>query len=519
MPEQCRCPYCMETLTMQDVKYYVRIEKKPVSPKLKAFLTPENMRLEENPFYRFWIAYSRKIEPDILDKRIVKSREEIEKAQAVFASDADRFSRGEDQEAFALETDDSGMLRPGQGAAKRLDNTDDSSRIICEIRKEQKGQEPPKYIIREDGQRVALTKIVCPECYNVLPEEIFELPLIKIALAANKFGGKTCMALSLFRTLNNPISGGLNSHVERMDFVSMLEANRGMDDEFSEMLKEFREDNICPEPTGQRFIPPVFLKLTWRGRQEKEAIVGIYDAAGEILTGSIRDSELVYYMSYMDGIIYMIEPDKTGIRAGLSNRFLFIKNNDSDLFYQNARLLEPEEQMAVQSEDSRRITLEEIMEKQSRGGMYSVKDNASMEVLTALRGYVDDDRLREMHVALTISKCDELRGNHEIDEYNHGNLLFMDERKMDPNMNSMRDEQLLRLFSDKVFNLKFFENVFKSYSLHMIAALGCPTEVPKEEEQTRLVKPRLKGDFAPIRVEEPLLKLISIYAEEHGWNE
>lgn len=368
-----------------------------------------------------------------------------------------------------------------------------------------------------------MTKIVCPECYNVLPEEIFELPLIKIALAAGKFGGKTCLALSWFRTLNNPNGGGLNSHAGQMDFVSMLEANRGMDDEFSEMLKEFREKDICPAPTNEQFIPPVFLKLNWRGRQKKEAIVGIYDAAGETLTGSLRDDELVSYMSHMDGIIYMIEPSKTGIQAGLTKKYLFITNNDTEKFYKNARLLRPEEQRAVQAdEDFRRITLGEIMAQQGEDGLSAVRDNSSMEVLTALRGYVEDAKLKQMHVALAISKCDELRGNQEIAEYNHGNLLFMDEQKMDPNMNSMREEQLDKLFREKVFNLQFFENVFKSYSLHMMAALGCPTEAPErnaEDRKMSLEKPKLKGDFAPIRVEEPLLKLISIYAEEHGWNE
>ena len=530
MPEECICPYCMEPLDRQKIKFYLKQEKEPISSKLEAFLKPERIRQEENPFYRFWNSYGRKIDAKTLETRIVKSREEMDKAQAFFAADADKISRRAGQEeAFSL-PDETEMIQPGQSAGKRLDGEDASSQIICEIKREQMADGVPKYTIREDGQRIALTKVVCPECYNVLPEEIFRLPLIKIALAANKFGGKTCMALSLFRTLNSPDRVGLNSHNELMDFVSMLEANRGMDDEFGEMLKEFREKNICPEPTGQRFIPPVFLKLHWRGKREKEAIVGIYDAAGEILTGSIRDSELVYYMSYMDGIIYMIEPDKTGIRAGLTSKYLFF-GDDSEPFYKNARLLEPGEQMAVQSEDSRRVTLEAVMEQQSRdpedGGMSAVRKNASLEVQTALRSYVDDDRLKEMHVALTISKCDELKGNKEIEEYNSGGLLFRDEREMDPDLDSMREDQLFRLFNEKVFNLQFFENVFKSYSLHMIAALGCPTEVPKKDGQetsgemrgTQLIKPRLKGDFSPIRVEEPLLKLISIYAEEHGWNE
>ena len=82
------------------------------------------------------------------------------------------------------------------------------------------------------GQRIAITYPVCPSCYNRIPEEIFELPLIKIALAASKSGGKTCMALSWFRTLNDARGKGLNSHVSQMDFISMLQDHLGMEDDF-----------------------------------------------------------------------------------------------------------------------------------------------------------------------------------------------------------------------------------------------------------------------------------------------
>lgn len=513
-----KCPYCMEDIDICNLKFYIRVEKTPVSPTLRAFLTPEKRRQEDDPFYRFWVAYGKKMNPDEINKRIVKTYDEMEKAQADFAARAELLRQKPGVQSASDEL--SGALLPGQGASRNLDHLEDESAAVCEIEKKQEGNDPPKFIIREDGLRIAMTKIACPRCCNVLPEEIFSLPMIKIALAANKFGGKTCLALSWFRSLDDPTGGGLNSHVERMDFISMLEAGRGMDDEFGEMLNEFTNNDICPRGTNKQFVPPIFLKLVYRSRQKREAIVGIYDAAGEIITDSLKDDELVSYMSFMDGIIYMIEPSKTGIRTDLESEHLFV-NNESEQFYEKARLLTPEEQVYIQKTDFRKETLSDIM--QAAGGSGNPRENCSNEVLRALRTYVKDDVLRRQYVALAISKCDELRANPQVIPYNDGDLLFMDDREMDNGQRNMRRTQIEKLFREEIFNVKAFENVFTKPTYHMIAALGCGTEVIDKEEKDEAGQPiagksRLTGNFAPIRAEEPLLSIIARYAEEHGWN-
>ena len=102
----------------------------------------------------------------------------------------------------------------------------------------------------------------------------------------------------------------------------MLQDHLGMEDDFGKMLQKFNRENICPGGTHKQFIPPIFLKMNWHGKQERQALVGIYDAAGEVITESQRDAELVYYMKYMDGVIYMIEPDRTGLKKGLTNQYL-----------------------------------------------------------------------------------------------------------------------------------------------------------------------------------------------------
>ena len=127
----------------------------------------------------------------------------------------------------------------------------------------------------------------------------------------------------------------------------------------------------------------------------------------------------------------------------------------------------------MQARNFKKETLAQIMNVRD-GDMKIFRENSAMEVLTALRSYVEDMKLQQMHVALAISKCDELRSNREIAEYNKGNLFFMDEEKVDNNLRNMRNLAIRKLFEEKIFNMQIFDNVFKSCSLHMIAALGCP---------------------------------------------
>lgn len=513
----CCCPYCMSELDINEVKYYVKLENEPSQPKLKAFLT---VNREDRHFYNFWSRYNRKISPEMLERRIVKSLEEMERERAILASDAEQYAKRANAGNGADDSEEE--IRPGQGIDRALRDIQSEHFVLCEISRETRNGRPTQFVIREDGQRIAITYPVCPSCYNRIPEEIFEMPLIKIALAASKSGGKTCMALSWFRTLNDARGRGLNSHVSQMDFVSMLQDQLGMEDDFGKMLRKFVHENICPAGTNKQFIPPIFLKMNWHGRQERQALIGIYDAAGEVITESQRDAELVYYMKYMDGVIYMIEPDRTGLNRGLTNQYLCMRDEDIATYYENAIMLSTEEQSNVQIRNLRRETLAQIMNVR-QGDMALLRENSAMEVLTALRSYVEDTQLQHMHVALAISKCDELRSNHEIAEYNRGNLLFMDEEQLDNNQRSMRNIAIQRLFEERIFNMQIFANVFNSCSVHMIAALGCPAEVPDDSDENgeweESRESRLTGDFNPIRVEEPLLELIFKYAEDHGWNE
>ena len=209
----CCCPYCMSELDINKIKYYVKVENEPSQPKLKAFLA---VNREDRHFYNFWSRYNRKLSPETLEKRIVKSLEEMENERARLAADAEQYERRMAAKNHSGENDEE--IRPGQGIDNTLSDVPSDHFVVCEIIKEMKNRKPTQFTIREDGQRIAITYPVCPSCYNRIPEEIFELPLIKIALAASKSGGKTCMALSWFRTLNDARGKGLNQSCESDGF-------------------------------------------------------------------------------------------------------------------------------------------------------------------------------------------------------------------------------------------------------------------------------------------------------------
>ena len=78
-----------------------------------------------------------------------------------------------------------------------------------------------------------------------------------------------------------------------------------------------------------------------------------------------------------------------------------IRNEDIDAYYERARMLSVEEQSSVQARNFKKETLAQIMNVRD-GDMKTFRENSAMEVLTALRSYVEDMKLQQMHVALAI---------------------------------------------------------------------------------------------------------------------
>ena len=186
----CRCPYCMSELDINKIKYYVKVENEPSQPKLKAFLA---VNREDRHFYNFWSRYNRKLSPETLEKRIVKSLEEMENERARLAADAEQYERRMAAKNHSGENDEE--IRPGQGIDNTLSDVPSDHFVVCEIIKEMKNRKPTQFTIREDGQRIAITYPVCPSCYNRIPEEIFFV----FCLSCNVLSDRPDISFHLYR--------------------------------------------------------------------------------------------------------------------------------------------------------------------------------------------------------------------------------------------------------------------------------------------------------------------------------
>ena len=505
-----RCPYCLKEIERDKICYYIKKRGgyEAADRKMRDFLTRSGGDASgSDPFWRFWTNYNDEKNARIASERVVKTQEEILRMKALLtrrnASDAKK-QPADWQPGAAAELSLEGPAAP--------EGTTD-----CEIREKNQGLYYD-FEFLENGQRLAVSRPACGSCHNVIPEEIFRMPLIKIALAGSREAGKTCLLLSWFNSLDDAY-GKLNRDPNRIEFRSLQWDDAGIVDSFDTMLREFKK-RICPDPTKQRFIPPSFMQVSYQTKDGKhQAILGLYDAAGEIIVSSKRGAALVEYMPHMDGIIYLVDPGETTLSVGKRDIFHKIEQGYA-MLYEDAKVLDKPQQRSIQSAAVRSETLEEVIEgviskAAERHNVRTLLDRQSIAVLNALKNYVPDDDLKEMEIALAVCKCDKLKGLQDVTQYDTGGLFFDEDKETDPDirasMRLMRDRGLRKFFEDKVFNLERFEGTFRSCSLHMIAALGCEAkleEVGEDESRGPEKRTVLQGDYKPIRAEEPLIDLI-----------
>ncbi len=506
---EIRCPYCLSSIKNNERCYYIKAKDyEPVHPDLAAFLKPDKAdRIKGDPFYQQWMAFGDEEIAMTAGQRIVKTEKEILTLKAKLESTVNVPSQGK-----------SGKPKPGEAAGQNLMAIEQSgqkrkaSGVTIEITSKE-GYDV--YTFREGKTVAAETLPACANCYNVIPEELFELPLITVALAASSEAGKTCLLLTWFLELRDALKG-LNVNSEGMHFQSLLWEESGF--QKSKGLREMVDDldkGICPELTRQRFIPPAFMKVKVdRNGVRSSLILGLYDAAGETLANSLKGNEKVSYMSHMDGVVYLVDPEETILPVGHGELRRRILRESRRFFGENVRVLDRAGQSDVQSAEHKTEALETVLRKMLDGkeilDTEGILKAHATRILNAMQIYAGDN-LKNMDIALALSKCDMLKDNDEVLGYDMGGFFFSDEPEPeDAGIRAAKraytDMSLNKLFSEKVCDLKLFNNEFRSVSLHMIAPLGCSAglkEVPGRGKVTMLL-----GNYAPIHTNEPLIGLL-----------
>ena len=510
---EIRCPYCLSSIKKDDRCYYIKCrDYEPVHPDLADFLKKKTRdEIMGDPFYQQWMAFGDEEIASTAGQRIVKTEREILAFKAQVESAVNLPAAGQ-----------GGRPRPGEAAGQDLMALDrprqprQASDVTVEITAK---KDFDIYTFKEGRTVVADTIPACANCYNVIPEDLFELPLITIALAASSEAGKTCLLLTWFLGLE--ALKGLNDNSEGMYFQSLQWEETGFQQSkgLQEMINDLNK-GICPELTRQHFIPPAFMKVKLdRQGVRNSLILGIYDAAGETLANALRGNERVSYMSHMDGIIYLVDPDETLLTVGHGELRRRILREYQKFYGEKARVLDRNGQSAVQSAEHKTETLETVLRRQLTGQDILDTDVLlkahATRILNAMQKYAGD-HLRNMDLALALSKCDMLKDNDEVLSYDMGGYFFSDDPE--PEDAGARDSQqdflntsLNQLFSEKVCDLRHFENEFRSVSLHMIAPLGCSAGLKEIPERGRVTM--LRGNYKPIRTNDPLIDLLKRLVE------
>lgn len=320
----------------------------------------------------------------------------------------------------------------------------------------------------------------CPSCHHRMPIGWEEAEAyMGISLLAPTSGGKTTFVTSMmvndFECLKN-IGGDLEI-VEAVD--------RYTDSSYRFLrnaAEKLVEEGVCPDRTNTEYmIPPVFLKVYYKGHQ---LFVTLYDNSGEVLSlmDGFNDAK-IRMLPNMDAHIYMIEPEQLNVDLNVSDA------DDLDLYTQSRKKKNP---------------------------MKMYEDYKSWLLLNGM-GHI----VQKQHLALTICKCDKLEYLPEMETYNRYGLLFehgMSCDLMDADASLARESVVKTLFSDLMEDgskkLKQLDR--ENVSFHCISALGCGTQKVIQDGSEHFV---MTGEYAPIRLAEPLVTCIWKKIQELGWDE
>lgn len=375
----------------------------------------------------------------------------------------------------------------------------------------------------------------CPNCHMRLPVGwVNAEEFCPISLLGRTGGGKTTYKLSLMANewdaLRNIKSGWIINAAH--------ETAEGFDYWYTQLSRAAKimavENGECPPNTQtEKWVSPLFMALNINGHK---MIVGLYDNSGETLKEMTSMDPRIILLSNMYAHIYIIEPEQMPLKLRDNKE----ENFEDKKYFEDVEIMTVEEQGAFQKENMGKMVraIDLINPPKSQKNKIEHKE----DVLSMLKNYQRllqqmgvIDRMKNQHLCATVIKCDLLEGLSEIESINHSQFLFQHGRPSDIfNLRRAREEIIEELFKKYVFirdeQSDFIEGAMGSYSYHCVSALGCDTYVTNEDReiiefiQGKEVKGienmkinRLKGEYNPIRVAEPLAYCLEKKIKECGW--
>ncbi len=444
------------------------------------------------------------------------------------------------------------FLAAAQGCGKEKNGLEMFKKLLLDRKKkleeEQKAdtsgiwkeQEILTHEMSEDGEDVFVTnkgkKIMCaipccPYCHNRLPIGWKEAKAFgAVGLMAPTGGGKTTFLYSMMND-NWKILQETLENSEELESITISSAHWDDDEIYNELLESAeamcQERGECPQNTNDvKWISPVFLKLEYKGQH---FMMGIYDNAGERLAKmGKKDVRVQILIDKMFALMFLFEPKMFPITIP-NDKSEKLKTNLKD-----CKMMSIEEQGEKQRKESGTVIRgEDLLD--SYWKVENEKKNA-LEVYDSYMKLVKQkgglENLKNMNFFGILIKSDLLEHTDEIKNadgiYDSLFKRVSEEDVFDETIIELRSKLTQRLISEFGFfsekkmmefrkrfgelDAKGNETGRESVYWHCVSALGCDVEKRDEQDMGRL-----KGEYEPMHVADPMAQCIVNFIKEQGW--
>lgn len=382
----------------------------------------------------------------------------------------------------------------------------------------------------------------CPNCHKRLPLGWAEAEDFgAISLMAPTGGGKTTFLYSMMHNNWEVFSDLGGFGMQNLYITAAHRRNDPKDVAYADMMersdKMCRNGGRCPDNTSKTaHIAPVFLNVQYG---KHKLIIGIYDNAGENLMNSdpMGKPMIAPVVSKMFAELYLFDPEDLNVSLPDREKMQVLKS------LEECAVMPLEEQGSYQeAHQDDTVSAREILGQYFGTGQ---DKNGASRMTRAMQPYRNHrenmqharclNHMKEMYFLGILIKGDLLEHVEKIRANREYDLLFDRGRERDLfNMNAMQMRsglvrqmiQEFELFGDVSLDtfLQDFGEIDvegnpterQAVSWHLISALGCDV-IDRPERET--AGGTLKGEYAPIRLAEPLLSCIVKRIVDNQWVE
>ena len=305
------------------------------------------------------------------------------------------------------------------------------------------------------------------------------------------------MLYSLF--VNQDKFNAVNEEHMKWESIQDMSVDKYFEKFYREMRKYEKSKKV--DPTSQIFIPPLFLKVTYK---EKTMIVSLFDNAGELFRENKNSRLFNQKIKNMDALLCIINTEQSEL-ARNSYR-MKLEDDDIRLICEKSRVLSADEQEEAESNVlAEELTIEEILNRVLNKKMNHSDDEyketmkeSGQRLFTNLGNYLGgqtemNNIVKDKYLSLVISRTDRLVHSAMILE-NEKKLFF--ENRMDyfseiEKQRKLQRDKKMRQWKREGFLLDYDLEKFRDVNYHFVAA-------------------HIDGHdgIHPIRVEEPLVGIV-----------